>query len=219
MKISATVRSRGYLPHWKTDNAIYFVTFRLADSLPRKLALDLGEERRTIETATKVGIATPADAARLEKLRAILRKAERCLDGGLGECHMRNRRIAQTVVDALRHFDGKRYRLIAWCVMPNHVHVVLSPCEGHQLQDILHAWKSYSAKAANQLLARTGHFWQREYFDHLVRNEASLSRIVQYVLENPLRAGLRNWPWTFCTAGVPPASVGKERRQDGGGTK
>ena len=219
MGIAASVRSRGYLPHWETDNAIYLVTFRLVDSLPRKLAVQMSKERKTIEMASRAGTATPADAARLEKLRAILRKVERCLDGGLGECHLRNRRVAKVVADTLHHCDGERYRLMAWCMMPNHVHVVFSPFEGHQLEDILHAWKSYSAKAANQLLARTGHFWQREYFDHLVGSEASLSKIVQYVLDNPRKAGLRDWPWVFCTAGVPPASVGKERRQDGGGTK
>jgi len=219
MAIAASVRSRGYLPHWETDNAIYFVTFRLADSLPRKIAVQLSKGRETIEMASRAGTATPADAARLEKLRAILRRVERCLDGGLGECHLHNRRVAQVVVDALCHFDGKRYRLIAWCLMPNHVHVVFSPIGQHGLEGVLHSWKSYSAKAANRLLARSGHFWQREYFDHLVRSEASLSKIVQYVLDNPRKAGLRDWPWTFCTADVPPASVGKERRQDGGGTK
>ena len=219
MTIPATIRSRGYLPHWETDGAIYFVTFRLADSLPRKLAAQLNKERQAIEKAGKAGAATPADAARLEKLRAILRKAERCLDGGLGECHLRDDRVARIVSDALRKFDGKRYRLIAWCVMPNHVHAVFSPSGGHDLETILHSWKSYSANIANQLLARTGHFWQREYFDHLVRNEASLSKILQYVMEYPRKAGLRNWPWVFCTTHFQPAFFGEERRQDGGGTK
>jgi REP element-mobilizing transposase RayT len=228
MKIPATIRSRGYLPHWETDGAIYFVTFRLADSLPRNLAVQLSKERRAIETASKAGAATPADAVRLKKLRAILEKAERCLDSGLGECHLRDVRVARIVSDALRNFDGKRYRLIAWCLMPNHVHVVFSPSEGHDLEAILHSWKSYSAKVANHLLTRTGHFWQREYFDHLVRHEASLSKIVQYVMENPRRAGLRNWPWVFCTAVFPqvlravegqPTFFRDERRQDGGGTK
>jgi REP element-mobilizing transposase RayT len=219
MRISATVRSRGYLPHWQTNNAIYFVTFRLADSLPRELAVQLSKERRAIETASEAGTATPADATRLHKLRAILKKAERCLDSGLGVCHLRDARVARIVSDAFRTFDGERYRLIAWCVMPNHVHAVFSPGDGHELQAILHSWKSYSANAADRILARTGHFWQREYFDHLVRSEVSLMKIVQYVLENPRRAGLHNWPWTFCTAGFQPASVGKERRQDGAGTR
>jgi len=219
MKLSAAVRSRRYLPHWETNHAIYFVTFRLADSLPRKLVAQLGKEREAIRMASRAGTATPADVARLQRLRAILQKAERCLDGGLGACHLREVRVARIVSQALCRFDGDRYRLIAWSVMPNHVHVVFSPIRGHKLEAILHSWKSYTANAANRILARTGHFWQREYFDHLVRNEPSLQKIVRYVLENPSRAGLRDWPWTFCTAGFQPAPLHSERRQDGGGTK
>jgi REP element-mobilizing transposase RayT len=79
--------------------------------------------------------------------------------------------------------------------MPNHVHVVFSPLADHQLQSIIHSWKSFSAKQANLLLGRTGHFWQREYFDHLVRSEGSLAKIIDYVKRNPERAGLKDWPW------------------------
>ncbi len=94
-----------------------------------------------------------------------------------------------------RHFHGKRYRLFAWCLMPNHVHVLFSPLQGNMLENILHSWKSYSAQRANALLRRTGPFWQREYFDHLIRNEASLRKITKYILDNPKRAGLSDWPW------------------------
>ncbi len=86
-------------------------------------------------------------------------------------------------------------RLLAWCVMPNHVHVLFSPLREHTLDAILHSWKSYSARKANALLGRTGPFWQREYFDHLVRDQSSLRRITQYIQDNPKRAGLLDWPW------------------------
>jgi len=193
--MSPSLRTRGFLPHWETDNAIYFVTFRLADSLPRELVLQFYQERQAIEKAKQIGTGTTADIARLNKLRAILQKAERCLDSGLGKCHMRDPGIARIVADAIRHFEGERFCLVAWCVMPNHVHVVFSPSGEHQLKDILHSWKSFSAQAANRLLGRTGAFWQREYFDHLVRNEASLHKIKRYVQENPRKAGLHDWPW------------------------
>jgi REP element-mobilizing transposase RayT len=75
------------------------------------------------------------------------------------------------------------------------VHVVVAPLGRQQLETILHSWKSFSAQQANRMLGRTGRFWQREYFDHLVRNEGSLRRIVEYVKDNPRRAGLQNWPW------------------------
>ena len=108
---------------------------------------------------------------------------------------MHDPRVAETVANALQQFHGQRYRLLAWCVMPNHVHVVFSPLGHHQLQAILHTWKSFSAKEANSLLGRTGHFWQREYFDHLVRSQSSLAKIINYVKHNPEKAGLKDWRW------------------------
>src|SRR5713226_3888383 len=197
------IRSRGYLPHWEIDHATYFVTFRLADSLPRELLARLRQERDALDRSRSAGfqpassspLYAPADRDRARKLRAILQKAEQCLDDGLGHCYMRDSRIAKIVADTIRHFHGQRYQLRVWCVMPNHVHVIFSPLGEHTLETILHAWKSYSAHEANKLLGRTSHFWQREYFDHLVRHEASLLKITRYVQENPQKAGLQNWPW------------------------
>lgn len=200
-----SVRTRGYLPHRINDRAIYFVTFRLADSLPRELIGRLRDERRMLEGAGRAGTDVAADRVRLYKVRQVIQQAEKCLDGGLGACHMKDFRVAKIVTDAVQHFDGERYQLLAWCVMPNHVHAVLSLAEKESLGRVLHSWKSYSALEANRLLQRQGRFWQREYFDHLVKNEASLERIVSYVAENPEKAGLRNWPW----AGVNLAGLGR----------
>jgi REP element-mobilizing transposase RayT len=193
--MTSSTRSRGYLPHLEAQQGVYFVTFRLADSLPKELVLQLRKQREAIEGASLAGTAGPGDMVRLRELRALLRKAERCLDGGLGRCYMRDPRIAKIVADAIRHFHGHRYCLIAWCVMPNHVHVLFSPLPEQTLETILHSWKSYSANQANALLGRTGDFWQREYFDHLVRNESSIQKFTRYIQDNPRRAGLRNWPW------------------------
>jgi len=189
------LRSRGYLPHLEDRKAVYFVTFRLADSLPKELTIQLRREKEAIEKADTAGTTALGDNGRLQELRALLRKAERCLDGGVGRCDMRDSRAAQIVADAIRHFHGSRYELFAWCVMPNHVHVLFSPMGEHTLGSILHSWKSYSALKVNKVLARTGHFWQREYFDHLVRSEASSRKFMEYIRDNPKRAGLRNWPW------------------------
>lgn len=193
--MTPVTRSRRYLPHLEAERPVYFVTFRLADSLPRELLDRLRQERQHIQKATQVGTAGVSDAARLTKLRVIIQRAERCLDGGLGESHMRDLRIAKIVAHAIGHFQGDRYELFAWCVMPNHIHAAFSPVAPHKLGTIVHSWKSFSAHAANRVLARSGRFWQREYFDHLVRDEASLLKIVRYIEDNPRRAGLRNWPW------------------------
>jgi len=168
------LRSRGYLPHLEDRKAIYFVTFRLADSLPEKLTTELRREKEAIE---KAGI------------------AGNTANGDVGRCDMRDSRVAQIVADAIRHFHGSRYELFAWCVMPNHVHVLFSPMGEHTLGSILHSWKSYSALEVNRVVARTGRFWQREYFDHLVRSEGAFRKFLAYIRDNPKRAGLREWPW------------------------
>jgi REP element-mobilizing transposase RayT len=137
-------------------------------------------------------------------------KIERYLDAGHGSCFLKIDRIAELTRDALFYFDGTRYRLAAWCIMPNHVHVVVQPCAGtrttagtavplSELPEILHSWKSFTAKEANKLLHRAGEFWQVEYYDHLIRDVADFRHAVRYVLNNPAKAGLRNWKWVGLT--------------------
>jgi len=136
---------------------------------------------------------SPHERQRLAKLFSV--KIEWQLDAGTGACFLAQPRIAQLLTETLSHFAGVRYLIFAWCVMPNHVHVVFQPLAGHNLASVIHTWKSYSAKEANRILGRSGDFWQREYYDHLVRDERDLQRCVRYVLENPRVAGLKNWPW------------------------
>ena len=188
-----TTRSRRYLPHCEGEHPIYFVTFRLVDSLPRDFVLHLRHHRESTKKLTPAAEAG-ADRPRAHDLDGVLETAEGCLDSGLGECHMRDSRIAKIVADAIQHFQGTRYNLLGWCVMPNHVHVVFAPLGENKLDATHHSWKSFSALMVNRLLQRRGIFWQREYFDHLVRNERSLLKILHYVKENPTRAGLPNWP-------------------------
>ena len=92
------------------------------------------------------------------------------------------------------HFDGERYRMLAWCVMPNHVHAVLEPIKGNRLGTIVQTWKSFSAKKANSVLDRSGPFWHKDYFDRFIRDEGHLARTVEYVERNPVKAGLASTP-------------------------
>jgi len=183
------------LPHWEASHATYFVTFRLADSLPQETLRTFLFERGDIVATTKQmnRELSPSERARLTKLFS--ERIEGCLDAGIGECVLAEPDAASIVARALKHFQGRRYDLSAWCVMPNHVHVVVRPCPGHRLAEILHSWKSFTATRINRLLGRAGRLWQREYFDHLIRDEREFGRIIQYVLENPAKAGLKNWPW------------------------
>jgi REP element-mobilizing transposase RayT len=170
------------LPHWEKESGTYFITFRLADSLPQT-ALD------TLRCSAASKLTKP------EQLRAEFVILERYADAGHGDCLLRENQHAEIVANALRFKHGKSYRLIAWCVMPNHVHVCLKVLPGVSLARVVQGWKGYSAHTINQLLGRQGSLWMREYYDRLVRDEQELARTVQYILRNPEKAGLKNWPW------------------------
>ena len=122
------------------------------------------------------------------------------LDVGLGACWLRRPDVALVVENALMHFDGVRYRLLGWCIMPNHVHAVIEIVDEHSLTDIVGSWKSFTAKRANSQIGRSGPFWHPDYFDRFMRNEGHLARTVDYVENNPVKAGLVaeafDWPWS-----------------------
>jgi putative transposase len=183
--------SRGYLPHFDHPDLIQSITFRLADALPASVI----ERLRQGETD---------DAQFREKLEAYL-------NAGHGECILREPAHAQIVEDALLHFDGQRYRLLAWVIMPNHVHVLIETKNGHPLPEVIHSWKSYSAKALNNVMQRQGEVWQREYFDRYIRDNRHLLAVIDYIENNPVKAGLAETPaaWRF-------GSAWRESRRDAG---
>ncbi|MCA0302593.1 MAG: transposase [Proteobacteria bacterium] len=168
--------ARGYLPHFDSPETVQFVTFGLSDSLPAKLAAPY----------------VPGTKSLLEM--------DTHLDAGRGACWLGNKAVANEVQVALRHFDGERYRLLAWCIMPNHVHVVIEPEDQHNLGSIVQSWKSFTAKRANKLLGRSGPFWRKDYFDRYMRGEEHYAKTVAYVEDNPVKAGLcgtaTEWPWS-----------------------
>lgn len=107
-----------------------------------------------------------------------------------GQHFFKSLEAAAAVESALLHFDGERYRLLAWCVMSNHVHVIAQQLEGWPLASVVHSWKSFTANGVNRVLGRSGPVWQREYFDRFMRNDDHLSTTVAYVENNPVAAGL-----------------------------
>jgi DNA-directed DNA polymerase III PolC len=188
----ASVHSRN-LPHWQQDGATYFVTFRLADSLPQEVYQRWRDERDSaVDQAKKA--AKLSDQEKLEAMEKIAEeyreKMDRHLDEGIGECWLRDPAISEIVKNALLHFDGKRYTLGRYVIMPNHVHALVRPVMEHKLADVLQSWKSFTAKEANNILGRTGEFWQPEWFDHIVRDERQLDRFSRYIEENPVNARL-----------------------------
>ena len=190
-------RTRGYLPHPVSSEGIYFVTFRLTDSLPAKLLYQWKQELEL----RKRQIKDEECAKGLED--EYYMKVQGYLDESHGNCWLNKPEIASIVDGAIRHFNNTRYSLFAWTIMPNHVHALFELKSGFKLPSIMHSWKGFSAHQANKVLNRSGEFWQREYFDRFVKSERQLEFTLRYILNNPVKAGLCKeifqWPWTRCS--------------------
>ncbi len=171
------------LPHWRQDGATYFVTWRTADSLPRERVEQwLTERAEWMRTHPE-----PWDAATEKQYREqFSAKWEQWLDESHGECLLARPELRQIVEEAMLQADGERYQLLDYVVMPNHVHVLVAPLGQHSLSEILQAWKSTSAHRINKTLGRHGEFWQKESFDHIVRDEQQLERFARYIRRNPV---------------------------------
>jgi REP element-mobilizing transposase RayT len=121
-----------------------------------------------------------------------------------GSCILRRPECGKSVQDALLFFEAKRYYLGAWCIMPNHVHVVFTPRPGFTVSSILHSWKSFTAKRLCKVLPQGAVVWERESFDHLIRTPADWEWFVEYIHQNPVKAGLCQAPteWPYSSIGV-----------------
>jgi REP element-mobilizing transposase RayT len=193
--------SRDHLPHLKREGGSYFVTFRLAGTLPAAVLLKFRQEREQI-LAQALAAKRPLTWHEQEALfRWYCERVDKYLDAGHGQCWLKQPALAELVAKALRFHENARFDLLAWVVMPNHVHAVLGPRPGWTLSRILQSWKGYTAHEANHLLGHTGTaFWQRESFDHLVRDDEDLHRCCHYTTTNPVNAGYctraEDWQWS-----------------------
>jgi 1-hydroxy-2-methyl-2-(E)-butenyl 4-diphosphate synthase len=185
-----------HLPHWRIPGATYAVSFRLQDSIPRSAITLYLERKEILLKKLQQHESSASSRSHLPELLAI-RSEISSLYGELidtsqnathGECHLAKPEISELVESALRHFDGGRYELIAWSVMPNHVHAILRPIGEETLEKILFSWKSFTAKEANKLLGSDGPFWQPEYYDHIILNGEDLGNQIKYVMNNPVIA-------------------------------
>ena len=222
---------RRKLPHIHSPGATLFVTFRLAGSIPKSVITEWKQNRIWLEkendrvsklAAVEANEISREHYERLKnfnrewfiKFEDVLHKEE------AGVAWLKDDRIAKLVADSLRYRDGTVYRLKVFCIMSNHVHVVFKPllnerslsevAGSHPLRfksseaplgTIMQSLKGYTAHEANRILNRTGQFWEEETYDHEVRNDEEMGRIIKYVLNNPVKAGLvkdwRDWKWTW----------------------
>ena len=232
---------RRNLPHIQPPGATFFVTFHLAGSLPRSLLQQRrAEKSRLLNLKSNSHKATDEHTTSEQKQkydqseRQWFRKIEKTLDiAQSGPVWLKDDRIAKEVADSMHYLDGKVYRLDAYCIMANHVHVVFAPLPLQPsavaktvslrpnandtqtkslcystLPSIMRSLKGYTARKANQHLGRRGAFWQHESYDHCVRNSSEWQRIVTYVLNNPVKVGLvdnwEKWQWNYYQPGSLP---------------
>ena len=187
---------RERLPHWRQWGATYFVTARLADSIPREVAAVWREERdswlrgnglRACDDLSRLG-----EAMRQEYHRRFTERFHDMIDECRGECLLARSECAKLLADRISAGHGGDYTLDAWCLMPNHLHALVAPAEGRTLGKILQSWKGGSAREINAALGRSGPLWQKESFDHIVRSKEQLDHFRRYVRENPGKAGLKS---------------------------
>jgi putative transposase len=200
-----------HLPHWRQDGATYFVTFRLADSLPKSKLCELEAIKREFASTHKV---RRADCRSVQQdrrsplphgpnenwetyARSLAVKIETWLDEGMGACWLARPELAKVVVDALHYFDNDQYELDCYVVMPNHIHCLLRPLrpEDLPLEKVLQGRKLRMSLQINGILERSGQLWEEESFDRIVRDEEHLYRCIQYIGRNPAKARLPQDQW------------------------
>jgi len=207
---------RRKLPHWHPDGATYFITFRLANSLPLQVIQELEVQR---EREREIVRANFSGAQRREELYNLDKKYFGRFDSWLDRCvessprWLADEKVARIVADEIHALDGQLYHLGAYCLMTNHGHIVMNtagysfqpahegPTAPYPLADTLKRLKGRTARFCNQALGRSGSFWHHESYDHVVRDEREYERIVWYVLNNPVKAGLvekwEDWKFSF----------------------
>jgi REP element-mobilizing transposase RayT len=204
-----------HLPHWQPKEAVFFVTFRLKGSLPVAVMEVLREQReQEKQNLTNFPAEQRDQQDELDERRSFGRWDSALDKADYGPRWLAQPAIAEIVKEALHYRDGLEYDLFGYCIMSNHVHVVFESCKSDwqsdlpgncqsdlQLNKIMQSLKRHTARKANLVLGRQGAFWQDESYDHVIRNAGEFKRILDYVLKNPVKAGLvsewQAWPWSY----------------------
>jgi type I restriction enzyme R subunit len=187
-------RHEHHLPHWQQGSIFYFLTWRLADSLPLSKLKAWKSER-------EAWLACHPEPWNLEIEKEyherFSQEIDEWLDQGQGSCLLRNTMYSTIVAKAILHFDGERYTMASFVIMPNHVHVLFRLHDGRRLEEIVKLWKGFSAREINRLMGKSGSFWQADYWDRMIRNPGHFNRCMEYIRENPAKANLEKNEFVF----------------------
>ena len=190
--------SGNHLPHWESKTrCIYHISFHLADSVPpAQIKIWLSERKRLSELLQREH--REYTSYEIEYLNYLYSEnIEYYLNSGYGACLLKKEEVASIVRQAIEYNHTKRYLLKCWCIMPNHVHILVSFLSFNDMRDILHGWKSYTAHKINRLLGRTGPLWEPDAYNHIIRTPEEYYQQSRYIWNNPEKAGMKNWPWRW----------------------
>lgn len=178
------IKTRNNLPHWQQEGACYFVTFRLADSLPEALLAPWRELR-----AAWIALNPKPwnEATEMEYHRRFSREIDERLDEGHGSFLLKDPGNARIVANALGFFDRARYLMHAWVVMPNHVHALFSLAADSLLEKQISSWKRFTTNKIHRLTGGSGAFWQEDYFDRMIRDGEHFGNVARYIARNPAK--------------------------------
>ena len=199
------IEYRRNLPHIQPPGATFFVTFRLYGSLPVSVIKELKEEAKILEDQIRNNVNDRLKRKRLiyDQRKLYFGKFDKLLDkGATGPTWLKDENVAHVVADAIHYRDKIEFNLLSYSIMSNHVHMVINELT-KPLYRVMQSLKRYTARESNKLLDRLGTFWQDESYDHVVRNQAELIRIINYTVKNPVKAGLvknwQDWKFSYCS--------------------
>jgi len=182
------------LPHWQQEGATYFVTYRLADSIPKELMDEWMAEKAKWVAANPQPWDEPTE---MEFHRLFTARMDALMDMGHGDCVLRNGCCRIILAESFASFEGVRYVMHSWVAMPNHVHLLFTLAEGVELETMVGGWKKFTARKINGSLGKNGALWQKDYFDRVIRDWGHFARVARYIRANPKKAGLGEAEFTL----------------------
>jgi REP element-mobilizing transposase RayT len=204
------------LPHWSQAGTVCFITWRTFDSIPASVMRRWYADRDDWLWRHGVNAKAVDWRAQLEDLDQRLRgefartfseRWHRQLDACYGSCHLRQPELSQIVSESLLKFDGERYELTDFVVMPNHIHLLAAFADESAMLKQCEGWKHYQAVRINRAIGRSGRFWQQDGFDHLVRSVEQFEALRRYVALNPTEARLKEGEYCHYSKSGPHRSA------------